>query len=398
MKLVLSKNKLLVFFTILIMLMPSIIADSSLFKLLNNAWIVVCIVIMLKKHYKFTKFSGLITAYFVFWLLSTIINHNVDSHIYIWILKTLIIILFIDCMFKNDYIKTIDSLWLAIMIFVCIDFLSIVFFPNGLYQTITEWNEWSSSNIAVWFLGNKNNRIAWYMIAMLLSYIKYLYKKDFSSKFIAVFVCIISIIAMLLVNSSTSIIIVVLMTAFELLSIFKKRIFTIRINPNIITIIYIIVEVLILLGFVNFLTPIVEGIFDKSLTFTGRSEAWSTVIPHIIDNLVLGSGYIPSTVASGVLGSAAFVNAHNQWLQTLWEGGLIGFLLLAMILRLVIQNYKNCRDNGVHNFFVIVLLGVFLECALEVFLSQSLTWIILVVIYYSLKIFEREKINEINFN
>lgn len=54
-------------------------------------------------------------------------------------------------------------------VYIILDFISIVLYPDGLYQSVTVWNEWTSTSAAQWILGNKNNRCYWYFIAIILS-------------------------------------------------------------------------------------------------------------------------------------------------------------------------------------------------------------------------------------
>lgn len=99
---------------------------------------------------------------------------------------------------KNPY-STINVMFFILSTFVLIDFASIVLFPNGLYHIKQVWNEWSSSQEAYWIYGNKNNRIYWYIMLLILAWLRYYIFRN-KSKLSIVVLSGITIAAMMMVN------------------------------------------------------------------------------------------------------------------------------------------------------------------------------------------------------
>ena len=81
----------------------------------------------------------------------------------------------IEYLLKRTPHSTINIMFFILITFVIIDFASIVLFPNGLYQTEQIWNEWSSSQEAQWIYGNKNNRVYWYALLSIITWLRYFF-------------------------------------------------------------------------------------------------------------------------------------------------------------------------------------------------------------------------------
>lgn len=78
----------------------------------------------------------------------------------------------------------------------------------------------------------------------------------------------------------------------------------------------------ILMGSITFLQPIITGVLGKDLTFSGRVTAWMNASVYIFQKPISGWGQMTAESAKKMLGSAALVNAHNQWLQILGKAAL----------------------------------------------------------------------------
>jgi O-antigen ligase len=90
--------------------------------------------------------------------------------------------------------------------------------------------------------------------------------------------------------------------------------------------------------------PLLEAV-GRDATFTERTKIWQTVLEQDIDTL-LGCGYYSFWLAKGELVWAHFVNfqphsAHNGYLETYLDGGIIGCVLLGAFLI-----YTSWRNAG----------------------------------------------------
>ena len=92
-----------------------------------------------------------------------------------------------------------------------------------------------------------------------------------------------------------------------------------------------------------------------------RSEIWKITCQITKEHKILGIGtgyhnehYLSDTDAVVINKNPSFINAHNQYLQTLLEHGILGFSILGfLILYSVFHAVKN------KNYFLLILLIIF---------------------------------------
>ena len=79
------------------------------------------------------------------------------------------------------------------------------------------------------------------------------------------------------------------------------------------------------------ITYIIEEVLGKNTTLTSRTYIWETLFENIINSPMWGYGIADSTnlfTIESRFGGMITLSAHNQFLQTLYEGGMVSFFLL----------------------------------------------------------------------
>ena len=357
-----------------IMFLPNYFLNSFT-QLLSNLIVVIAVLFLLKIRYKPSLFITLMGFYQLYLILITYINKTnaADIHLIISNCKIFFFLCVIDYMLKRKQKDITNIIFYILLIFVALDFFSIVFFPDGLYSTSLIWNEWSTTYEAQWIYGNKNNRIYWYIILIMTSWERYVINGK--SKFGPTVISAITILAMILVKSSTATIVAIIVGIGIFVSIYKKKELRVNINTYMLVGICAVVTLMILAGSASFLRPIVEGIFDKDMTFTNRSEVWQQAILLIIQKPLFGWGVTDSETATGLLGSLTFVNAHNQVLNCLWQGGIILFAIFLCIILCTARNINLIINSKYKLLFQAIMVGLMVDMMLEVILGTSATWV-----------------------
>ena len=357
-----------------IMFLPNYFSNSFT-QLLSNLIVVIAVLFLLKIRYKPSLFITLMGFYQLYLILITYINktNTADIHLIISNCKIFFFLCVIDYMLKRKQKDITNIIFYILLIFVALDFFSIVFFPDGLYSTSLTWNEWSTSYEAQWIYGNKNNRIYWYIILIMTSWERYVINGK--SKFWPTVISIITIFTMILVKSSTATTVAVIVGIGILVSVYKKKELRLNINTYVLVGICFVVTLMILAGAASFLRPIVEGIFDKDMTFSNRSEVWQQAILLIIQKPLLGWGVTDSETATGLLGSLTFVNAHNQVLNCLWQGGIILFAIFLCIILCTARNINLIINSKYKLVFQAIMVGLMVDMMFEVILGTSATWV-----------------------
>ena len=129
-----------------IMFLPSCFSNSFT-QLLSNLMVVIAVLFLLQVRYKPNFFIVLTGFYQLYLILITYINHTnaADIHLIISNCKLFFFLCVIDYMLKKKQKDTTNIMFYILLIFVALDFFSIVFFPNGLYNTSLVWNEWTTT-------------------------------------------------------------------------------------------------------------------------------------------------------------------------------------------------------------------------------------------------------------
>ena len=157
-----------------VMFVPTYFSNAGI-KLLSNVMMAIAALFLLRRKYKPNKFIVLTSIYLLYLMIMTYINRTnaADIHLIISYCKIFFFLGVFDYMLKNNQANAVNIMFYILLLFVSLDFFSIILFPNGLYHTSLTWNEWSTSQEAQWIYGNKNNRIYWYIMLLMTAWERY---------------------------------------------------------------------------------------------------------------------------------------------------------------------------------------------------------------------------------
>ena len=107
----------------------------------------------------------------------------------------------------------------------------------------------------------------------------------------------------------------------------------------------------------------IEDILGKNVTLTNRTVIWVKVISGIIQKPFLGHAiqessnlfYIHIDFWNRVAVDGTY-SAHNQILQTLYEGGTIAIALIFSLLWHVGKEIKECRNDNISSICKLMLI------------------------------------------
>lgn len=354
-----SIKKLLLVSFLIVILLPAYFSNSVI-NLLNNILSLLVVVTLAKNKYRPNLYIIVVVLYYADLIIMTTINGNLTPNIFVYNVKIVAMIAFIHFMYRKNQYSTIKIVTTIVVLFVLIDFITIVIWPNGLYVTTTDYSEWNSAKVPNWLLGNKNNRIVWELLAISLAKISY--DTGILRKISLYFIMLISVLAILLTRSGTSIVAVTILCC----SIIFQKILPVGKNSKKFFLIgYCVLLGLIMFGNIGFLAPFVEGVLGKDLTFTGRASTWNMVTAYIIQKPIFGWGNIGSSQAMQMISKASAVNAHSQWLQVLLQGGVVELVIFVLLIMLSAKYFdKVCNESKL--FYFGGLLSLLLVMIFEV--------------------------------
>lgn len=332
---------------------------------LYNAISVAGVLFLVSRKYRPQKLIVVLMVYYVVLCGITFYNRtdNASINLIVSYSKLMVYLGLVDYMMRNKQTAAVNDLFQIIFLFVVVDFVSLLAFPNGIKQTEYVWNEWSTSYDPIWFFGRKNNRIFYYIILDVLSIWKYNISRTKKNKWFVILAMVMGMTSSVLEESSTSIIVSAILSFGVICFLWKKR--NKKIPVNLCVLLYGIFEILLVGGSVTFLAPIINDLFHKDLTFSGRSLIWNQILVMIAQKPILGWGYMKSTTISKILGSKVFTSAHNQWLNFLFQGGIVLFGIAVMLFAIEIGTIKKQKANRNVFIMTVVLISLFVDMLFE---------------------------------
>ena len=352
---------------------------------LYNAISVAGVLFLVSRKYRPQKLIVVLMVYYVVLCGITFYNRtdNASINLIVSYSKLMVYLGLVDYMMRNKQTAAVNDLFQIIFLFVVVDFVSLLAFPNGIKQTEYVWNEWSTSYDPIWFFGRKNNRIFYYIILDVLSIWKYNISRTKKNKWFVILAMVMGMTSSVLEESSTSIIVSAILSFGVICFLWKKR--NKKIPVNLCVLLYGIFEILLVGGSVTFLAPIINDLFHKDLTFSGRSLIWNQILVMIAQKPILGWGYMKSTTISKILGSKVFTSAHNQWLNFLFQGGIVLFGIAVMLFAIEIGTIKKQKVNRNVFIMTVVLISLFVDMLFESQFNGIAVGLTIIMIYeYSL--------------
>lgn len=369
----------------MITMLAGTIEATTVVKLFHNFCSALALFILVIKHYRPTKFMIFVGLYHLLLILSTYLAGNLTINLAVNFIKVAVFLSFIEMQLKNNKIFSVNTLFFVVMILTIINTMLVLFFPSGFWQFDVNLNEWTSVTRGQWILGNVNSMVGWYILLLLLWYIRIDWKGY--NKLQSTALCLFAIISMLHVSSSTSIVSIFIAS---LAIWFGRPGFRPKLQKvfslNTVYIVYTIATLLIIGGTTLF-NPIISAFFKGNSTFSERTIIWSMVVPLILSKPIFGSGYIQGQNSAMILGKGNYTSAHNQFLNSAWQGGFVMLGILISIFLCVsssIQRISEKKDQLVISLFVITVL---IEGMFESALTRNDMWIVLLLcnIYSLLK-------------
>ena len=354
---------------------------------------------LVRKKYRPSAMVYAIGAYFLYLIILSFIK-NTDNANFSFIYdctKYLICIAAIEFKMKESAIRTNKILFCVLGFYIALDFLSVVFFPNGLYNSEViyrgegiGWSYAISSYVPGWIYGNKNNHAPQCTLLILLSFCEYAVRKGRKKSIVTDVITLGIIIMMAVISSSTSFVNILLVWAVLLLSRYKgnKRV---KVKGFTWYAVYLAVSISVVFGLTSFLEPVVKTLFNKDLTFSGRTTVWAQMPLLIMKNFPWGSGSISYNGTAEILNNPMLGSAHNQLLSDLWQGGLVIVVIEFIIFSLIGKKLGKLHNPKLSLVASGILLGIYIEMIFEVYLTTMFpfTWM-LIEFLYNLDVYENE--------
>lgn len=329
--------------------------------------------LILKKK-SISKIFIYIFAYFIILFFSTLLNSGNITNYFITFFYVIVLSMIVDFGIKDNTKIFLNAFEFLLSILIYANFLSILFFENGLYINSMGF----SSN---WFLGYKNTHILYIIPTILISCINSYYTKDKLTlrNYLLLIVCFLST---LLVENSTGIIGIILICCFLYLYKIWNKIKTFNILTY--AVVYVLsFLVIVILRVQEWFSFLIVDILHKDITFTGRTNIWDKVLEIIPSNFWLGRGMVTFQY------SASVFSTHNTILDIVYKTGIIGLISYFLIFYQSLKDLWFYRKHKIIQFISIVIFSYFIMMLTEAYSYEYIIY--LLVICFNAKYFIKQE-------
>lgn len=318
------------------------------------AIVVFYIIIYIKQKRKISKLFILVMMVTVYpFIISIIQGVQINNAIMFPLMQTLGVAFLLEVGTHTKFEQCLSALALLLSIYIYINFLSIILFPNGLYDA-----DFYSGNY--WFLGYKNVMIRFMLPGLSINFIDCIYRKGKYTVSIYV-LCMVSLVSLFIVDNKTGIIGLAIIILVAIL--FSKQQLPRFLNlRNGLILIGIISILLGTTSVLNKFSPILNSM-GETVSVMSRQAVWVRAIQIFIKNPLFGYGLRSGDQYRMLInlstGWGYFSHPHNYILYSLIQGGGIGMLFIILLFIRVSKGYIQNRNNYGCKMLIFMYLSFF---------------------------------------
>ncbi len=332
-----------------------------------------------KRTFSFIQDEKYLTFFILFCLLSfvwsdySLISFKRSFQLFVTFITVLNAILYV----RTDYI--ISSFKIVCFIYIAVTFIAGLFIPQAIDPA---FGTWRGIEIQKNLLGHTALMIFTLALYFLTE------STNLSSKFSNYLLILFSILAIILSDSSTNMIAVIII--FMILAVLNiDKLFAPLGNSKLFSIaiiLTIIFPILIVSVYAPDLLSFIPNLFGKDLTFTGRTSIWAYVWSEIQRKVWLGYGYGSYWImGSSIIDKFQFsvgnrVNeAHNGFLEIILQTGIVGFVFFLSVLISFV--YKIIKSNFIIALLVLISIVIVNFSESFVFRERSPSTLVFIFFY-----------------
>lgn len=303
--------------------------------------------ISLYKYKKLLKSKGfiIILSFIIFFYGSVFIGtlttnpSNLMSCLYEGI-RTLSVFLVISLLTLNGVRKEAGILICVYSIYIIINFITVIFYPNGMY--VNRWGIYLN-----YFLGAKNVFALYSLPCVTLIGYKII---TGTKKFSYLIILLLSFLSSVIVWSGSNMLIIGLMIIGILSANYFTKFYKLFNFRNYLIITLFIFVTIVIFQNLKVFSWLIETVLHKDLTLTGRIGIWDSSIRVIKERPIFGYGVLDGNAIIRITNNRFGINTHNMFLWCLFIGGIVNLAnLIVLLLRLNIEISKY-RSNKVMVF------------------------------------------------
>ena len=330
-----------------------VIYSFTFFRYVSYLFMIYSFYVLLKNK-KITSTFIYLCLFLLIYLFSTFFN---STHLLIkcFVNCLNIIALFINLSYlfeKNKYVVT-NALSFLFGSLVFINFLTIIFFPSGMYLDL------SSGYYENWFLGYDNLHILYIFPCIFFNILNFKINRKKSLPLLFILVSIVSVV----IRWSATSLVALLFLIIYFIDPLKK--FVLRNYKKILIFVLILNFLIVIFRVQNIFEYIIVDLLNKSLTFTGRTYIWDNVISFIKEKPFLGYGFELSSFRYLKTSYFRAFHAHNEILEIIYKTGFIGFFVFVILNCNYLNKISKISDDSIKIIFILFTISYYFLAVTE---------------------------------
>ena len=179
----------------------------------------------------------------------------------------------------------------------------------------------------------------------------------------------------------------VCLSLFVILLVFEKFVSKKALNSYHVVLLLGLVGISIGVVFFNiqeYFADLIEMLLHKKATLTGRTDLWAIAIAYTRKKWLFGYGF--QNRGDFVSMYDFTTTSHNQWLQTLYYGGVVGSIFFYSITIYAISRcFKDSKQQGtrVTSVLLAMLFTIIFMCTTEIVMDNVYYLIYVIILCYS---------------
>lgn len=315
-----------------------------------------------------------IIMYYSFILISSIINNSIEYRLIISIFMAIAFALLINYLVYNqsELLRFLLAMNVLIYIYVIVNLILIYIYPHGIPTILLE------RGTKYYLFGNVNTTVKFLIPGLMFSFLHDILKYNRIRKYNWILLAL-SWLTLIKTWAVTGILGLGVFTFLILLRLKKHKLYLSYLTSLAISIastIYLLFlknESKVLFVFLD--------IFNKDLTFSTRDILWLNTWEKIKQSFIWGYGYQNTDFMKQFLGNS--YGAHNYFLDTLFRGGIISFVLLISILLYISLVIVKSMGSSITRLLVATSASFFIMWIAEPFFTIEYLMLGIIVVLFS---------------
>lgn len=279
-----------------------------------------------------------------------------------------VLLLVLEVNKKRNYWLCIKCLWFVMSCYTIINLYTLFAYPNGLYVDQTGYQN-------CWFLGYDNLSAAIILTGASLGII--ISKNSISTIIKLLVICLNAscLLYTVKLNMATAVIMII---AYVCVVITNEMIFH---HSKKVTAVILTLTSIIVFGVLQFIgvSELFGGLFKllgKNTTLTGRTLLWTKALRDIMANKWIGYGVQDGTVLTQHFNIFFAAHLHSYYLQVLYEGGIVGFALFAIVLFKSALSADRHKENAMYSYVLAGFFMILVAFQVEAYFSIIMIFVI----------------------